>query len=165
MPSKGQPQSDLLAYHRPKLRLSQAPYRLKRESVLYVPIPPVTLCIPNHTLGLNYRCLKNLSNYKAPPSSVVYPRARCAAVLVALFGGRMGDLYVLLSRLVSLNILQGGSCLMVFQLKESYDITNIRWRYVTPRWEVRARRSDARGYRPARSLRGGKFYILLLSMM
>ncbi|KAF9004221.1 hypothetical protein BDQ17DRAFT_1390265 [Cyathus striatus] len=44
------------------------------------------------------RCLQNLASYRAPRSQLVLPRSRCAAVLVALFVGRMGDLYVLLSR-------------------------------------------------------------------
>ncbi|CAK5266316.1 unnamed protein product, partial [Mycena citricolor] len=44
------------------------------------------------------RCLRNLSAYKAPPERIPFPRTRCAAVLVALFVGRRGDLHVLLSR-------------------------------------------------------------------
>ncbi|KAG8933560.1 hypothetical protein FRC02_011575 [Tulasnella sp. 418] len=48
------------------------------------------------------KCLKNLATYKSkhrnPYQAKRYPLSRCAAVLVALFVGRMGDLYVLLSR-------------------------------------------------------------------
>jgi len=44
------------------------------------------------------QCLKSLSTYKTPPLKLTFPRSRCAAVLVALFVGRQGDLYVLLSR-------------------------------------------------------------------
>ncbi|KAF9266071.1 hypothetical protein L218DRAFT_922455 [Marasmius fiardii PR-910] len=44
------------------------------------------------------RCLQTLASYKASKSQIPFPRSRCAAVLVALFVGRKGDLYVLLSR-------------------------------------------------------------------
>ncbi|KIY68412.1 hypothetical protein CYLTODRAFT_421634 [Cylindrobasidium torrendii FP15055 ss-10] len=45
------------------------------------------------------QCLFNLASYrtKAKPR-LKFPRSRCAAVLVALFVGRSGELYVLLSR-------------------------------------------------------------------
>jgi coenzyme A diphosphatase NUDT7 len=46
----------------------------------------------------DHRCLRNLANYRAPKRKMKFPRSQCAAVLVALFVGRMGDLYVLLSR-------------------------------------------------------------------
>lgn len=36
--------------------------------------------------------------YQTPPHKMAYPRSLCAAVLVALFVGRQGDLYVLLNR-------------------------------------------------------------------
>ncbi|KAI0065964.1 hypothetical protein BV25DRAFT_1880011 [Artomyces pyxidatus] len=68
--------SDLYRFHRPKLSLQDTPYPLKRESK---------------------QCLRNLASYRTPRAPP-YPRAQCAAVLVALFVGRMGDLYVLLSR-------------------------------------------------------------------
>ncbi|TCD68643.1 hypothetical protein EIP91_010298 [Steccherinum ochraceum] len=44
------------------------------------------------------RCLKRLADYTPPKGSLRFPKSRSAAVLVALFIGRMGDLYVLLSR-------------------------------------------------------------------
>ncbi|KAA1466730.1 hypothetical protein DENSPDRAFT_926089 [Dentipellis sp. KUC8613] len=71
--------SDLYRFHRPKLRLDEAPHPLKRES---------------------QRCLQNLAAYRTPPqlATLPFPRSRRAAVLVALFVGRQGDLYVLLSR-------------------------------------------------------------------
>lgn len=47
------------------------------------------------------RCLKNLANYHTPHIRIPLPRARQAAVLVALFVGRQGDLYVLLNRRAS----------------------------------------------------------------
>ncbi|KAJ7150760.1 NUDIX hydrolase domain-like protein [Mycena filopes] len=70
---------NLLEYHRPKrLHLSDAR------------IPPLS--------AESKRCLKNLTAYRAHRPKFPYPRERCAAVLVALFVGRMGDLYVLLNR-------------------------------------------------------------------
>jgi len=46
------------------------------------------------------RCLQDLAAYKPPPRdpALVYPLSRSAAVLVALFVGRSGDIYVMLSR-------------------------------------------------------------------
>ena len=38
--------------------------------------------------------------YQPPSHGMAYPRSLCAAVLVALFVGRQGDLYVLLNRWV-----------------------------------------------------------------
>jgi peroxisomal coenzyme A diphosphatase NUDT7 len=50
------------------------------------------------------RCLQTLAAYKPPrpptDPDLLYPLSRSAAVLVALFVGRTGDLYVMLSRLV-----------------------------------------------------------------
>lgn len=43
------------------------------------------------------QCLKRLAEYE-PPATPPYPRSQSAAVLVALFVGRWGDIYVLLSR-------------------------------------------------------------------
>ncbi|KIJ57297.1 hypothetical protein M422DRAFT_23355 [Sphaerobolus stellatus SS14] len=58
-----------------------------------------------HRLGLNQplkpetvTCLQNLAKYQRPKAKGRFPRTRSAAVLVALFIGREGDLYVLLSR-------------------------------------------------------------------
>ncbi|KAI8989843.1 NUDIX hydrolase domain-like protein [Trametes punicea] len=47
------------------------------------------------------RCIQTLAAYRPPKSPLKYPKSRSAAVLVALFVGRMGDLYVLLSRRAS----------------------------------------------------------------
>ncbi|KAJ3847371.1 NUDIX hydrolase domain-like protein [Lentinula lateritia] len=52
------------------------------------------------------RCLQNLAAYKPPKDAfpqpwLPFPRSRRAAVLVALFVGRKGDLYVLLSKRAS----------------------------------------------------------------
>ncbi|KAF9516774.1 hypothetical protein BS47DRAFT_1291844, partial [Hydnum rufescens UP504] len=46
------------------------------------------------------RCLQDLAAYKPPPRdpALVFPLSRSAAVLVALFVGRSGDIYVMLSR-------------------------------------------------------------------
>ncbi|KXN88980.1 Nudix hydrolase 15, mitochondrial [Leucoagaricus sp. SymC.cos] len=44
------------------------------------------------------QCLYRLASYRPPKLAVQVPRSRRAAVLVALFVGRNGDLYVLLSR-------------------------------------------------------------------
>ncbi|KAH9931777.1 NUDIX hydrolase domain-like protein [Amylocystis lapponica] len=73
--------SNLLKFHRPRLHLNEAPIpTLKPESK---------------------QCLQNLLYYRPPVPRIEYPKSRCAAVLVALFIGRMGDLYVLLSRRAS----------------------------------------------------------------
>ncbi|KAJ7599091.1 NUDIX hydrolase domain-like protein [Mycena floridula] len=68
-----------LGYHRQKLKFNQ----LRK-------IPP-----PSKESA---RCLKTLASYRSAKPKLKFPRARCAAVLVALFVGRQGDLYVLLSR-------------------------------------------------------------------
>lgn len=47
------------------------------------------------------RCIRALANYTPRRQHVKYPREKSAAVLVALFVGRKGDLYVLLSRCAS----------------------------------------------------------------
>ncbi|KAJ3783330.1 NUDIX hydrolase domain-like protein [Lentinula aff. detonsa] len=52
------------------------------------------------------RCLRNLAAYKPPKDTfpqpwLPFPKSRRAAVLVALFVGRKGDLYVLLSKRAS----------------------------------------------------------------
>ncbi|KAH9065153.1 hypothetical protein EDB83DRAFT_2263938 [Lactarius deliciosus] len=69
--------SELYKFHRSRLRVRDTPHPLKRESELGV---------------------KNLSSFRTKHTVPPYPRANCAAVLVALFVGRAGDLYVLLSR-------------------------------------------------------------------
>ncbi|KIM77283.1 hypothetical protein PILCRDRAFT_24230, partial [Piloderma croceum F 1598] len=58
------------------------------------------------------RCIRNLANYHPPKVRMKFPRSRCAAVLVALFVGRLGDLYVLLcSRSTSLRTYAGDTSL------------------------------------------------------
>ncbi|KAH8999472.1 NUDIX hydrolase domain-like protein [Lactarius akahatsu] len=69
--------SELYKFHRSRLRVRDTPHPLKRESELGV---------------------KNLLSFRTKHTVPPYPRANCAAVLVALFVGRAGDLYVLLSR-------------------------------------------------------------------
>lgn len=44
------------------------------------------------------QCIYRLASYRPPKLSLPIPRSRRAAVLVAVFAGRSGDLYVLLSR-------------------------------------------------------------------
>ncbi|KAI0269349.1 NUDIX hydrolase domain-like protein [Gloeopeniophorella convolvens] len=88
--------SDLYKFHRPKLRVQDTPHPLKRESELCAstrgPAGEVW-CLPAPP-----RCLRNLSSYRTKRPAPPYPRSHTAAVLVALFVGRAGDLYVLLSR-------------------------------------------------------------------
>ncbi|KAJ7605932.1 hypothetical protein B0H17DRAFT_1165106 [Mycena rosella] len=70
---------NLQEYHRPKrIRLSEAR------------IPDLSL----ESKG----CLRNLAAYRPQKPKFPYPRSRSAVVLVALFVGRFGDLYVLLNR-------------------------------------------------------------------
>ncbi|KAK7038466.1 mitochondrial Nudix hydrolase 15 [Favolaschia claudopus] len=70
---------NLKEYHRPK-----------RIKLGVARIPPLS--------AESKRCLKNLATYRPRRSKFPHPRERSAAVLVALFVGRLGDLYVLLSR-------------------------------------------------------------------
>lgn len=80
MPSKLRSHSektDLFKFHRAKASLHDTPHPLKRESK---------------------NALRNLASLRISRPVLPYPRSRRAAVLVALFVGRMGDLYVLLSR-------------------------------------------------------------------
>ncbi|KAF7341252.1 Nudix hydrolase 15, mitochondrial [Mycena venus] len=70
---------NLMEYHRPK--------RIKLTDAR---IPPLS--------AESRRCLKNLAAYRPRKPRFPYPRERSAAVLVALFVGRLGDLYVLLNR-------------------------------------------------------------------
>ncbi|KAI0254178.1 NUDIX hydrolase domain-like protein [Lactifluus subvellereus] len=86
--------SDLYNFHRPKLRVHDTPHPLKRESELYLSKTSFIRCIS----WLLTRCLNNLSTLRTKRPPPPYPRACCAAVLVALFVGRAGDLYVLLSQ-------------------------------------------------------------------
>ncbi|KAH9045779.1 NUDIX hydrolase domain-like protein [Lactarius pseudohatsudake] len=69
--------SELYKFHRSRLRVRDTPHPLTGESELGV---------------------QNLSSFRTKHTVPPYPRANCAAVLVALFVGRAGDLYVLLSR-------------------------------------------------------------------
>ncbi|PPQ92758.1 hypothetical protein CVT25_003867, partial [Psilocybe cyanescens] len=59
---------------------------------------PTRSFIRNLELFEECGCLRNLAAYRAPKQTMAFPRSRSAAVLVALFVGRQGDLYVLLSR-------------------------------------------------------------------
>ncbi|KZP09940.1 hypothetical protein FIBSPDRAFT_759195 [Athelia psychrophila] len=78
--SPGKP-INLYKFHKPRLHLYETrPDALKAESK---------------------RCLRNLANYTTPHIRLPLPPARQAAVLVALFVGRHGDLYVLLNRRAS----------------------------------------------------------------
>ncbi|KAG7449340.1 uncharacterized protein BT62DRAFT_945529 [Guyanagaster necrorhizus] len=70
---------NLLKYHRPKLKLSQV-----RE-------------VP-HLSKESRQCIRTLASYRLPKPRLKFPRSKCAAVLVALFVGRSGELHVLLSR-------------------------------------------------------------------
>ncbi|KNZ72582.1 Nudix hydrolase 15, mitochondrial [Termitomyces sp. J132] len=69
---------NLLKFHRPRLRLNEAR------------IPPLS--------QQSKQCLRNLTAYRRPDIDIPVPRGRTAGVLVALFVGRKGDLYVLLNR-------------------------------------------------------------------
>ena len=51
-----------------------------------------------HKLFVVHRCIQNLAAYRPQKFPFRYPKSRTAAVLVALFVGRTGDIYVLLSR-------------------------------------------------------------------
>ncbi|KAH9061983.1 NUDIX hydrolase domain-like protein [Lactarius vividus] len=84
--------SELYRFHRSRLRVRDTPHPLKPES---------ELC-----LGV-----KSLSSFRTKHTVPPYPRANCAAVLVALFVGRAGDLYVLLSRQVTLRSYAGDTAL------------------------------------------------------
>ena len=97
MPSSYYFPIDLLAFHRPdqllRRNVSQIPV-LKQESLRSVWIQ----IISRASAQFPDRCIRALANYTPRQQNVKYPRERCAAVLVALFVGRKGDLYVLLSR-------------------------------------------------------------------
>ncbi|KAI0650863.1 NUDIX hydrolase domain-like protein [Trametes meyenii] len=71
----------LLQFHRPQFDINRSP------------IPELT---PE-----SRRCIQTLAAYRPPKTPLRYPKSRSAAVLVALFVGRMGNLYVLLSRRAS----------------------------------------------------------------
>ncbi|VDB90106.1 unnamed protein product [Peniophora sp. CBMAI 1063] len=72
--------TDMYRFHRPSVPLHNTPHPLTRDS---------------------RTCVKNLLAYHMRQPPPPYPRTMCAAVLVALFVGRMGNLYVLLSRRAS----------------------------------------------------------------
>lgn len=99
---------DLLAFHRPlpqvKKYASQIPV-LKEES---------------------RRCIRALASYTPRWNNVRYPQEKCAAVLVALFVGRKGDLYVLLSRCATRN-----TCINYFHpvttVKTRIYLADLRW--------------------------------------
>ncbi|ESK91863.1 hypothetical protein Moror_10475 [Moniliophthora roreri MCA 2997] len=77
-------------------------YHKKRRRVPLDPKEADSSAIEKGNLGVltkeSRQCLRTLASYHAPKSQIPMPRSRCAAVLVALFVGRRGDLYVLLSR-------------------------------------------------------------------
>ncbi|EIN11101.1 hypothetical protein PUNSTDRAFT_101119 [Punctularia strigosozonata HHB-11173 SS5] len=76
---------------------SSSLYRFHRPHHINLRDAPVTL----HLNRSSRQCLRNLVAYR--PSSLPFkvPRSRCAAVLVALFAGRNGDLWVILSQRAS----------------------------------------------------------------
>ncbi|KAJ8087251.1 8-oxo-dGTP diphosphatase [Marasmius tenuissimus] len=93
MSSKNQPDDkpgNLLQYHKRRRQVPLDPKRAGRELARAGNLGVLTV--------ESRRCLQTLAAYRAPKSSMPFPRSRCAAVLVALFVGRKGDLYVLLSR-------------------------------------------------------------------
>ncbi|KAF8839314.1 hypothetical protein BDN67DRAFT_886071, partial [Paxillus ammoniavirescens] len=70
---------------------------------------PISMTYPRPTLEFfesalptlkeeSRQCIQNLLNYRATRTRAQFPRSQSAAVLVPLFVGRSGDLYVLLSR-------------------------------------------------------------------
>ena len=96
---------NLYKFHKPRLHLDARSSALKPETKRSVRSYPS--CFPSikaHSTPPTtcfWRCLRNLANYHTPKVRMKFPRSRCAAVLVALFVGRMGDLYVLLCRYAS----------------------------------------------------------------
>jgi hypothetical protein len=88
--------SELYKFHRPKLRVRDTPHPLKWGSELCVHLTSLASQLRSPTLP--HRCLRNLSTHRTKRPAPPYPRAHSAAVLVALFVGRAGDLYVLLSQ-------------------------------------------------------------------
>lgn len=105
--SPGKP-INLYKFHRPKLHLYETrPDALKAESKRSVlsPLNHSFTCLLTR-ISTSYpifliRCLRNLANYTTPHIRLPLPPARQAAVLVALFVGRHGDLYVILNRRAS----------------------------------------------------------------
>ncbi|KAL0581505.1 8-oxo-dGTP diphosphatase [Marasmius crinis-equi] len=93
MSSKNQPNDktrNLLQYHRRRRKVPLDPKKAERDLAGVGNLGVLTV--------ESRRCLQTLAAYRAPKSQIPFPRSRCAAVLVALFVGRKGDLYVLLSR-------------------------------------------------------------------
>lgn len=90
--------SDLYKFHRPKLRVRDTPHPLKWESELCAHPSHSPDSTETANRPLPHRCLRNLSTHRTKRPAPPYPRAHSAAVLVALFVGRAGDLYVLLSQ-------------------------------------------------------------------
>ena len=80
------------------------------------------------------RCIRALASYTPGRQHVKYPRERRAAVLVALFVGRKGDLYVLLSRCVARRI---NRFYPLIVLQAGTYLTNLRRRYCPTGWESR----------------------------
>ncbi|KAI6043657.1 NUDIX hydrolase domain-like protein [Pisolithus marmoratus] len=79
------------------------------DSQLLVPEPTNFMRYPRPILELfettltslkeeSRQCIQNLLDYRAPRTHAQFPRGQSAAVLVPLFVGRSGDVYVILSR-------------------------------------------------------------------
>ncbi|THU78981.1 hypothetical protein K435DRAFT_832182 [Dendrothele bispora CBS 962.96] len=97
--SPRRPARNLLGYHRKKQPQFRIPSKNAKPGS-HSKVVPGNL---NLLTRESRECLQNLASYHAPkPTSwLPIPRSRRAAVLVALFVGRKGDLYVLLSRRAS----------------------------------------------------------------
>jgi peroxisomal coenzyme A diphosphatase NUDT7 len=93
---------NLYKFHKPRLHLyevrSNAPKQETKRSVGSDRVLVELKLILSETRLSLQRCIRNLANYHPPKVRMKFPRSRCAAVLVALFVGRLGDLYVLLCR-------------------------------------------------------------------
>ena len=76
---------------------------VKEESkgCAHLPFPRRVPRASLHIRARRSRCIANLLKYRAVRTRARFPRRQSAAVLVPLFVGRLGDLYVLLSRCVN----------------------------------------------------------------
>lgn len=130
--------TDLLAFHRPRQQLrkyvTQIPV-LKQESRRSVRVQR----IPRRGLTSPDRCIRALANYTPRRRNVKYPRERHAAVLVALFVGREGDLYVLLSRCATH---RARSSHLVTTIQTGIRPTDLCRRYRLARWKGRRKRQE-----------------------
>ncbi|KAH7887271.1 NUDIX hydrolase domain-like protein [Phlebopus sp. FC_14] len=71
---------------------------LKDESREYVFLFLSFISVNSRMIHAQTRCIYNLQHHQPPRTRARFPRSHSASVLVALFVGRAGDLYVLLSR-------------------------------------------------------------------